>query len=343
MGRTFQVNKTKENEKYIMTEMSDNMLSLTNKYTEFPNYYPSNDPINALPAVQVNSNDECLNRCNNTQGAGCSYFNTYGENDKLFCVTGTQNSRPLFNQNPGENQTNGSLFIRGNQTAQPTIQECIAGKIGNDYSSVKNTIDYTSANPYFNYKISNEKITDFKQIGDCNNPAVADAIDQYAAREKEAKDILSNIKNYRADGYYENNLSPGVFSKPKYSESQPGCEPFDTRLTDATLDTQSNINKLHSIQQSVQQKEDLIKQNKQKISGTLLPDFMKTRATLKSDNKYDYNGDVLLYLRDTKIPSKDEQRLIDSSDEKFTQGSIYSLGIITAATLIILAIYLGRE
>jgi hypothetical protein len=50
-----------------------------------------------------------------------------------------------------------------------------------------------------------------------------------------------------------------------------------------------------------------------------------------------------MYLRDTKIPSKDEQRLIDSSDERFKQSSMYSLGIITAATLIIFAIYLGKE
>jgi hypothetical protein len=100
---------------------------------------------------------------------------------------------------------------------------------------------------------------------------------------------------------------------------------------------------LRSIQQSVQQKENAIHENKKKISGDLIPTFTKTRDILKDDNKYDYNGDVLMYLRDTKIPSKDEQRLIDSSDERFTQGSIYSLGIITAATLIILAIYLGKD
>jgi hypothetical protein len=163
----------------------------------------------------------------------------------------------------------------------------------------------------------------------------------------EASNILYDTTTYQSDGKYKGSSGSLVF--PSYSTQMGACnyvpvsEGFETQITDATLDTNSNIKKLTSIQQSVQQKEDLIDKNKKRISDDIIPKYKETRNILKNDNKYDYNGDILLYLRDTKIPSKDEQRLIDSSDERFKQGSMYSLGIITAATLIILAIYLGRE
>ena len=354
MGRSFQVNKTKSNGRYAMSEISKDLLSLTNdQYTEFPNYYSSKDSVNTLPATPVKSINECLEKCNNVDASKCSYFYTYNNDNKQFCVTGTNYSSPLFNQIPGKNESNGSLFIRGNKTSNPTIKECIAGKKGGKYSSVSNTIDYTASNPYYNYTISKDTITDFKKLGDCNDPAVTNALSEYGKRKKEAEEILYNDEEYRSDGYYMK--SPGIYSKPNYGElsgdfikkvpgyKAPGIEPFETDMTDATQDTGKNITKLRSIQQSLQQKENAIHENKQKISDDLIPTFTKTRDILKDDNKYDYNGDVLMYLKDTKIPSKDEQRLIDSSDERFNQGSMYSLGIITAATLIILAICLGRD
>jgi len=343
MGRTFQVNKTKENGRYNMSELSGNLISLTNKYDEFPNYYPSTDPVNRLPAISIANKNECSKKCNDVADSKCSYFYTYIEDDKQFCVTGTNYSSPLFNQIPGNNQSNGSLFIRGNQTTSPTIKECIEGKNTDKKSSITNTIDYTASNPYYNYRITNNVIVDFGDLGNCNDSKVKDALIEYKKREEEAARILYDDEQYRSDGYYMK--TPGEFSKPNYGELRKDfiIEKFETQMTDATQDTGSNINKLRSIQQSIQQKENAIHENKKKISGDLIPSFTKTRDILKDDNKYDYNGDVLMYLRDTKIPSKDEQRLIDSSDERFTQGSIYSLGIITAATLIILAIYLGKE
>lgn len=354
MGRSFQVNKTKENGRYSMSEISKDLLSLTNdQYTEFPNYYSSKDSVNTLPAKPVASKNECLEKCNNVDASKCSYFYTYTNDNKQFCVTGTNYSSPLFNQIPGNDESNGSLFIRGNKTSSPTIKECIAGKKGEKYSSVSNTIDYTASNPYYNYTISKNTIKDFTKLGDCNDPKLNDAFIEYEKRQKEAKEILYNDEKYRSDGYYMR--SPGIYSKPNYGaltqefmkgtpgQKLSGFESFETQMTDAIQDTDKNINKLRSIQQSVQQKENAIHENKQKISDDLIPAFRKTRDVLKDDNKYDYNGDVLMYLRDTKIPSKDEQHLIDSSDQQFMQGSMYSLGIITAATIIILAIYLGKD
>jgi hypothetical protein len=343
MGRTFQVNKTKQNGKYEMRELSGNLISLTNKYTEFPNYYPSSDPVNRLPTTTVENKNECSKKCNDVADSKCSYFYTYIEDDKQFCVTGTNYSSPLFNQIPGNNQSNGSLSIRGYETLNPTIEECRDGIKTKKKSSVTNTIDYTASNPYYNYTITNNEIENPVNLGNCDDPKLKNARIEYKKREEEAARILYDDEQYRSDGYYMKKL--GEFSKPNYGEFRKDfiIEKFETQMTDATQDTGSNINKLRSIQQSVQQKENAIHENKKKISGDLIPTFTKTRDILKDDNKYDYNGDVLMYLRDTKIPSKDEQRLIDSSDARFTQGSIYSLGIITAATLIILAIYLGKD
>lgn len=359
MGRSFQINKKTSGGKYVMREVSNNILTLTEQYTEFPDYYPSNDLVNALKPTPIKKQSECLNKCN-TEGTNCSYYYTYGVSGEQFCVTGTKYSTPLFNQIAGPNQTNGSLFLRGYKTAKPTIKECIAGKVGDkNFSSVTNTIDYTASNPYYNYTIAGDIITDLSNIGDCANPSLTNAMLKYTSMEKEASDILYKTAQYQSDGRYDINSSNN-FSKPDYSTLSADCkytpisfqpapaaesniDGFQSEITDATMDTESNIRKLNSVQQSVQQKENQIDYNKKKLSDEIIPKFNQTRDVLKNDNKYDYNGDVLMYLRDTKIPSRDEQRLIDSSDERFKQGSMYSLGIITAATLIILAIYLGKD
>lgn len=361
MGRTFQVNKTKKNGKYEMIELSGDLISLTNKYTEFPNYYPSSDPVNRLDKLSSKNKNDCSKECNKVPDSKCSYFYTYTKDDTDYCVTGTNYSSLLFNQIPGNNQSNGSLYIRGYETANPTIEECRDGIKTDKKSLVTNTIDYTASNPYYNYTITNNVIENPVNLGACGDEKLESSILEYKKRQQEAARILYDDEQYRSDGYYMK--TPGTFSKPNYGEisadfikkvpgykapgykapEAPSSEPFETQMTDATQDTGSNINKLRSIQQSVQQKENAIHENKKKITGDLVPTFTKTRDILKDDNKYDYNGDVLMYLRDTKIPSKDEQRLIDSSDERFKQGSMYSLGIITAATLIIFAIYLGKE
>jgi hypothetical protein len=59
MDRTFQVNKTKENGRYAMTELANNLTSLTNKYTEFPNYYPSTDSVNSIKATPIKNINYC--------------------------------------------------------------------------------------------------------------------------------------------------------------------------------------------------------------------------------------------------------------------------------------------
>lgn len=351
MGRKFQVNKKPVNGKYLLKEVSNNILSFTDKYTQFPNYYPANDIINGLPSIPETSESKCIDKCN-ADASNCSYFYTYGASGNQMCVLGTKYSSPYptFNQIPGPNQTNGSLFLKGYKTAKPTIKECISGKLGNNFSfsSVTNTIDYTASNPYYNYTISGDIISNLNDIGDCRNSKLQKAFADYTDFKNEATNILSNVAEYRDDGEYDL-TSSGKFMRPNYSSTLGKCnyapspENFQSEITDANIETGVNIKKLASIQQSVQQKEYKINKNKQNISDTLVPNFIETRNILKNDNKYDYNGDILLYLRDTKIPSKDEQRLIDSSDERFKQGSMYSLGIITAATLIILAIYLGRE
>jgi hypothetical protein len=353
MGRTFQVNKTKKNGKYEMSELSGNLISFTDKYTEFPNYYPSADPVNRLDKVSKKNKNECSKECNEVSDSKCSYFYTYTKDNTDYCMTGTNYSSLLFNQIPGNNQSNGSLYIRGYETAKPTIEECRDGIKTDKKSLVTNTIDYTASNPYYNYTITNNVIENPGNLAACGDEKLESSILEYKKRQQEAARILYDDEQYRSDGYYMK--MPGTFSKPNYGEMSadfikkvpgykaPGVETFETQMTDATQDTGSNINKLRSIQQSVQQKENAIHENKKKISGDLIPTFTKTRDVLKDDNKYDYNGDVLMYLRDTKIPSKDEQRLIDSSDERFKQGSMYSLGIITAATLIIFAIYLGKD
>jgi hypothetical protein len=315
MGRTFQISKTKYKGKNMMTELSGNVLKLSNDYTEFANYYPNDDPVNGLPIKVGMSNNDCMNKCN-TDPNNCSYYYTYMSNGKEHCVTGTNYSNLIFNQIPGPDRSSGSLFIRGSTTMNPTMSECVSNKMGETTKSIVHSVDYTVSNPYYNYTISGNVITNMNDLGDCSSSNVNSALNTYQDYQKRAKDLLYNIRPY---------------------------EQFQTQQTSVINDTDSNINKLKSIQKNIKEKELSIDQNFKDLKQNILPNYISTRQVLNNDIKYDYSGNVLLYVKDTKIPSRDEQRLIDSSDEWFTQKSLYSLGIITAATMIILAIYLARE
>ena len=223
------------------------------------------------------------------------------------------------------------------------MNECISKTTGVDYSKIVNTTAYDTSNPYYQYSISGQ-LDKIEEIGFCDDPAVKKAIADYERSKKEAQDILYNYRDYDKSGKFRS-TSGGDFVVPNFKLDLQsyfsGVEGFKT--TDAVDDTAYNINSLKIVQNRVAQNNTAIQQNYLDLSNNLIPTYLRNRDLLNSDAKYDFSGNILLYLKDQKIPSKDEQRITDSIDVGFSQTSLYALGSITVATLLILAIMLARD
>ena len=339
MGKSYQIDVGNSKKgQYTMRELSNNIITRNNEYTAFPDYFPPVD-FTASTSKDVMA---CAADCNNDPE--CNFYYSYSSSDgNPYCAIGSKYAKPVFNQIPGDNQTDGALYLRENKLSKPTVSECISKQTGTDYSKIVNTTAYDTSNPYYNYTVSGQ-LDRIDQIGFCDDPAVKKAIADYERSKQEAKDILYNYHDYDKGGVYRPDAGSN-FVKPnfKLSIQQPyvGKESFQN--TDAVDDTAYNVNNLKIIQNRVAQNNAAINQNYMDLSNNLIPTYLKSRDLLNSDAKYDFSGNILLYLKDKKIPTKDEQRIIDSTDIGFSQNSIYALGSITVATLLVLAIIVARD
>lgn len=342
MGKNYQIDVGNAKDgQYTMREIKNNIIERNNEYTAFPDYYPPPDFTTASPK-DLNA---CAAECNNNPD--CNFYYSYSSAEgNPYCAIGGKYAKPVFNQIAGDDgKKDGSLYLRENKLSKPTVSECISKTTGVDYSKIVNTTAYDTSNPYFNYTISGQ-LEKIEEIGFCDDPAVKKAIEDYERSKKEAQDILYNYRDYEKDGRFRPS-SNGQFVKPNFKldilsyYKEKDKEGF--KNTDAVDDTAYNINNLKIIQNRVSQNNSAINKNYLDLSNNLIPNYLKKRDLLNSDAKYDFSGNILLYLKDQKIPSKDEQRIIDSADTSFSQNSIYALGSITVATLLILAIIIARD
>ena len=74
-----------------------------------------------------------------------------------------------------------------------------------------------------------------------------------------------------------------------------------------------------------------------------IQNYNQMRTFMENDVNYDLSGNTLLHFRNTRKPTVREQNALDSNEGGLTQNSLYILGTITAASLLILAVLLGRE
>jgi len=361
LGRTFQLNSD-DDKTYTMLELSNDLITLGNNYTAFPDYYPTQEDTTVQNTKQVNTVNECEDTCNSSEN--CKYYYTYTSTDttsdkKQYCVFGINNNNPAFNQIAGSNQINGSLHIRENKLSKPTVQECIhykmygkqsspapTARLNETYSSIINTTLYDKSNPYSNYTISGDVISTIADIGVCTDETVLNDLNRYNVAQDIAKNILFKKNDYNEDGKYKD--PTGKFITPNYGKNdiswwtdRKNVDGFTT--TTAVDDTQSNIQNLEFVQRKVKKQNEKIQANFLDLSQNLIPAFMSQREVLNKDIKFDYSGNVLLYLKDQKIPSIEEQHVIDTSDDNFKQNSMYVLSAITVTTLIVLALLLGRD
>jgi hypothetical protein len=224
-------------------------------------------------------------------------------------------------------------------------------------NSVTNTHDYSTAFKYSNYQWDPSRATvDMSNIGICDTSNVLKFIPL-------SYDILFKDATYLNGGEYWNTNSSPVSAttlftptpKPKQKSTIEGMtastpsvkleyqKPAPSMVTDAMKDTASNIRAGLYNQQQLAKMMEAVNINYNNLTYEKIPKYEETKTILESNPNYDYNGKTLMYFNSQPVPNVDEQRAIDSNQGVNNQTSLYLLGTLTAATLLVMALILGRD
>jgi len=327
MGNTYQIDTRSNNGVYKMNPLNSNLLIKSDSYQQISDYYA--DITNAFQTDP----ETCKTMCN--QSDKCNYYFTYTSNQTNQCVNDTTNSTPNFTQiRPTGNtiQSNvdvgsSNLFLRNFELHPPPC--AITGPI--EIQPVVSTSNYTAAFPFSRYDLDLKLIDDISFIGICGDSS-------YQTISQGAYDILFKDTLYNSNGEWEN--SSGAWTTTEgFSQETP----TPVKLTNALSDTRDLANTNLQNEEIYAKLQETINKNYNALGETKIPNFIETRTTMMSNPNYDYNGNILLYYKNKAIPTAQEKMNQDAIEGYQTQNSLYILGTLTAATLLVLAILIGRE
>jgi len=342
MGKTFQINKAKPDvlpngdKIYQIQMINPSLLRYAKSYTEMHDFYPDNAE-NEIPT----SIDNCKTQCN--QANDCAYYHTYSKNKIEYCKLGKNNENPSFNQIPSATLRNvdpgsGSLNIRNKQ--MDAARNCTGisgspGSVSNTYIDVSGTADY---NTYKNFYWNRKNVETIQELGFCSDP-------EFVKLNNEAKDILLNTRKYKSSGSYFCNgkLVPSSESCTTETFVDKTSAQYDDKDTNALNDTGDVIQNTLKRHDNLGKTMKDINQNYLDLSKDQIPDYKDLRNKLSSNSRYDYNGNQLLYFRNKPIPNKGEKEILDNNEQLVSQNLFYLLGTITAATVIVFAVIIGKE
>jgi len=332
MGNTYQIN-TQKTGIYPMNPIATDILTPANTYEEIDNYY-----VDTATSFQA-SPEACKTQCNKNSET-CNYYFTYTANGSDRCVidttsTKTMKSIPNFSQirpasgsniNLNVDVGSSNLYMRNNELHPPPCD--ITGPIS--VQPVINTSNYTKAFPYALYDLDPTPIKDLSFVGVCGDAS-------YLTISQGAYNILFDNTAYQKDGQWKN--SSGAWTNTEGFDETP----IPTKYTNALSDTRDVVNAELQNSKIYAEKQQKINDNYGLLGKKNIPQYLGMRDMMNANDRYDYNGNILLYYKNQPIPNLQEQNIIDSKQGFHMQNSLYVLGSLTAATLLILAIILGRD
>jgi len=342
MNKTFQINTKMDSatNSYLMNSVDDSLTTLGSTYTTLPNFYPDN-PTAAIDASAA----DCEKLCN--EKPTCNWYFAYQSSGINKCIVDTRKSQPTFNQvrPTGGNKANSDIDEKTSSLnlrnySFPKSKGCGPNSVLLDDSEiVLNTQIYTDSFPYSTYIIDPKVISTHKESGKCSDPA-------YLKLNAEAKNILSKNTLYQEDGQYQH--SDGTMSLsnyPPYTDKkfwENIQETFSTKNTNALSDTRDNAAGNIAKEQQLENTNSQINSTYGNLS-TNIQNYNKMKTFMENDVNYDLSGNTLLYFRNPRKPTLREQNALDSNTGGHTQNTLLILGSITAASLLILAVLLGRD
>ena len=333
MGKIYQITGTlNENLSYPMKELDPNLknsiISYSDTYRTLPGFYPNKSSLDVRYFNQSVDADslECKDMCNKNKN--CNHFFTYTSNKYNKCVIDTENSIPVFNRIPPTNTNqpidlgSSSLQMRDYEIDISNNQkECISfinSNIG-DSIPVENTSNYSKTFEYADYVIDDKPVKDIRSMGICGD-------EEFIKKTNEAADILFKDATYYKNGKWE-----------AFQTQVP-----EQKYTDAIDDTKDGILKNLENERIYAEKMDQITKKHFKLKKQDIPEYMKLRNHMMENKKYDQRGDTL-YFRKKRLPNVREKVIMDNNELYLNTKLVYTLGTVTMATLLILAIVLARD
>ena len=359
MGNSYQIDTRMNNMNlYPMRQIDANLLSFAEDYNELTGYYPnytntqgqSQNPF--LGATNLDG-DGCKASCN--ANPNCSFYYTYTSNGNPKCIIDNGSEilqynqvQPITGSAMPVDLNSSNLFLRNKELKDPGCGQNPVIQI----KTLENVSVFNNSSfPFSSYDFSGTPVSKINDVGVCGDKI-------YNDMNAEAAQILYHNAFYNRNGTFSPSQSTPGQSTPGQSPSiatgPSQNEPFTSRenmtnqdptikYTDAVNDTSDSIQANLLNQQKYGDLMQKINQNYQQLGQEQIPEYLKTRAVLEGDNNYDYNGNVLLYLRNKRVPNVKEKNINDINEEYTTHNLVYVLGTLTAATLVVLAIMLARE
>lgn len=334
MGKIYQIEgKLNENFAYPMNELGqdfmDKSLNYADNYVVYPGFYPNSNAIDVRYYNKaVNKNElQCKEFCNNS--SNCSYYYAYSSNGTNKCIIDTENSVPTFNRVPPKNTNEPvdkgtqSLYLRNYQFDLSNNKlECMSlnDNVKNNAIPIMNTSNYSNTFKYASYNLDDKmKITSPQELGLCGNP-------EYKKKLNEAADILFKDTTYFKDGTFIENFSNKV---------------PDSRYTDAVQDTSDGIRtNLKNELLYAEKQENLSNTNKN--LNEMIYEYEKKREQLKHDEQL-YVPSGIRANEHKNAPRILKKRIMDNNELYLTTKLLFTLGTVTATTLIIFAVILARD
>jgi hypothetical protein len=320
MNNKFLVNKTDK----ILTAISPYDMSLNNNdYYQLPNYIPLSEDGNLNLSYK-----QCRRKCN--EDPTCTNFFHYKKKNetgikKDYCSTNSDSffyfQNQLKSSKTNVNISNASLNVRNKNLNLPTTdyRSKIQNKNFNNYDSYK---DYQLLDVPL---IINDHLHGLSKSHQGNIQACK-------------TEYIGNID------IGNNNIRQEGFDNHGYANSSTVINNNNDIIGNII---QKQIQPMIEISQDYKQLQTNINQNYYDISSQIykITNAKNTgiRDILSNDinNTYDYSGNYLKY--NTKKPRKEDALKDDVNIMILEQNNLFMLGTITIATLLIAAIYFGRE
>ena len=300
INKTFQIDKNSISP-YSMKEVDKSLVLNGDSYNDYAELYPDE----SSNTNQEDSKKTCEQKC--TDNPRCNFYYSFSNSDntKTYCKMDTEKSNPTYSTVKLPNTSNSTLYLRNKKIMNNVC------KFGSPVSYIENTTTYDATDPYANYKILPDNISDLGNLGNCGDPSNVEF-------ETRARDLLFKNMDY-------------VY------------EPMTTVNTNAISDTKTYIGKDLTLENGYENKNKKINANFKQMRDSLVPKYDHDRAELNGNVNYDYNGQVLLNFRQKLVPNVKQQALMDANEKNLSQYSLYVLGTITSASLLVMALVIGKE
>jgi len=306
-------------------EKSNSAVLPDNSYIKYSDFAPI--PSEMAKATQT---DDCQTNCNTD--VTCKYFYQYKMNDgKNYCLN---NSVDYLPKTWTPIQPNSSI-----QTSALNVRNVKMNLDPSDFRKIlsKNNVPGSNYSAYSDYTVSTTPFDRSDINGGIPCDKLTPMITQYKYYNGTSGNdpLLTNASNkcsdlkegFESHGYQNSNTVYDTYGKGK---------PKEVGLVDAI--DQKQIAPMRDIGTDYSNKLNNLNSNYVNLSGQI-DKMNNTIKDLSGNPKYDYNTPFDLNNKSTVV----DGRISDTRELLIQQNSLYVLGTITAASLLIFGIVMARE